>query len=162
MDWQVFVGGLIAGWAAHFALDYFFWRRRRVCPEVEQELQESVDLLKEEVARLRLRENERSNDDKEERKPDDLKLIWGIGPKVEALFFLRGITTFSQLAASDSATVVSVLQGGGDRFHLSQYNDPASWQEQARLAAAGLWPELEAYQAERAQNRRRSAQRRTA
>jgi predicted flap endonuclease-1-like 5' DNA nuclease len=162
MEWQVFVGGLIAGWAAHFALDYLFWRRRRVCPEVEQELQESVNLLKQEVTRLRLRENERSDDEEEETKADDLKLIWGIGPKVEALFFLRGIKTFAQLAASDAATVASVLQGGGERFHISQYNDPESWQEQARLAAAGLWSELDAYQAERAQTRRRPARRQTA
>ena len=53
MDLQVFVLGLIGGWALSFGLDYLFWRPRRVCPEVEAELKESVAILKEEVSRLR-------------------------------------------------------------------------------------------------------------
>ena len=73
--------------------------------------------------------------------PDDLKLIEGIGPKISSLLNAAGIFTFAQLAD----TPVEALQGILDRAGL-RLGDPATWPEQARLAAQGDMAGLQALQ----------------
>lgn len=63
---------------------------------------------------------------------DDLVLIEGIGPKVAKLLAGIGVTTFSGLASADPTKVRAALDGAGYK-----YMDPASWFEQASLAAKG-------------------------
>lgn len=159
MSWEPFLLGLIAGWLIEFAVDYFFWRPRRICPEAEEELQEATVILKQELSRLRrqLAENghgrEEGEEDEDEEQEDDLQRIWGIGPKVEALLLAHGITTFSQLAATNAHSLEEKLQSGGKRYRLARYNVIESWHKQASLAAGGRWAELDAYQAEIAHHR---------
>ena len=73
-------------------------------------------------------------------KPDDLKVIEGIGPKIETLLNAAGIMTFAQLARSSAASVKSILDEAGPRF---QMHDPSTWMEQAALARDGKMAELE-------------------
>lgn len=75
--------------------------------------------------------------------PDDLEHIEGIGPKISGLLRAAGITTFAQLAASDVSRLEQIVMGAGITIA-----DPATWPEQARLAAAGRWNELEVLQEE--------------
>jgi len=77
-------------------------------------------------------------------KPDDLKRIEGIGPKISSLLQAAGIMTFAQLAATDVSRLKEIIAEAG----LSALADPTTWPEQARLAAAGKWDELEALQDE--------------
>ena len=62
---------------------------------------------------------------------DDLTLIEGIGPKVQELFYKRGITSFAQLAESQPAIeeIDAWLNKQG-----WEYMNPKTWAEQARLA----------------------------
>jgi len=69
--------------------------------------------------------------------PDDLTIIEGIGPKIASLLQAAGIATFSQLAGADLSRVQKILDDAGLRLA-----DPATWAEQARLAAEGKWEEL--------------------
>jgi predicted flap endonuclease-1-like 5' DNA nuclease len=73
--------------------------------------------------------------------PDDLKVIEGIGPKVASLLAGVGILTFAQLAAADLAQIRELLES-----NRLQMIEPASWPDQAALAAEGRWEELEALQ----------------
>ncbi|UBM59258.1 hypothetical protein LAG90_01120 [Marinilongibacter aquaticus] len=78
--------------------------------------------------------------------PDNLKLIEGIGPKIE--FFLKedGIDTFAKLATSKPEEIRQMLVNkGGTRYNA---NDPSTWPEQAALAAKGQLEELKALQSE--------------
>ena len=75
--------------------------------------------------------------------PDDLQRIEGIGPKISAVLQTAGITTFAQLAATDIRRLQQIL--GDKRWTFA---DPATWPEQARLAAAGDWQALEVLQGE--------------
>jgi len=77
-------------------------------------------------------------------KPDDLKRIEGIGPKISALLQEAGISTFAQLAAAEASRLEEILAEAG----LSALAKPATWPEQASLAAAGDWEALEALQNE--------------
>ena len=73
--------------------------------------------------------------------PDDLKIVEGIGPKVQGVLNGIGIYSFKQLAEADLAAVRSALEVAGYR-----YMDPRSWPEQAALAADGRWDELKIMQ----------------
>ena len=75
-------------------------------------------------------------------KPDDLKRIEGIGPKISALLQEAGIVTFVQLAATDVGRLEQILA----QARLSALADPSTWPEQARLAAAADWDALDALQ----------------
>ena len=68
---------------------------------------------------------------------DDLTVLEGIGPKVASLLNEAGIATYAQLAAADPAHLTEVLRAAG----LSMM-DPATWPQQAALAAAGKFDEL--------------------
>ena len=71
---------------------------------------------------------------------DDLKKIEGIGPKIDSVLAEAGITTFAQLAVTAVDRLKEILEG---KVRLAF---PDSWPEQAALADAGKWDELEALQ----------------
>ncbi|MBE7554462.1 MAG: DUF4332 domain-containing protein [Anaerolineales bacterium] len=72
--------------------------------------------------------------------PDDLKVIEGIGPRIAALLQSAGITTFAQLAQTEVSRLEQLLV----EANLRRLADPATWPEQARLAAAGDWEAFKA------------------
>jgi predicted flap endonuclease-1-like 5' DNA nuclease len=76
---------------------------------------------------------------------DDLQIVEGIGPKIDALLKESGIRTFAQLARADVPTISAILEKGGSRFKLA---NPGSWAQQAGLAATGKWHELKKLQDE--------------
>ncbi len=76
-------------------------------------------------------------------KQDDLKVIEGIGPKIEELLHAAGIKTWADLASAATETVQAVLDEAGPRYRM---HDPATWAKQAALAATAEWEALEAYQ----------------
>jgi predicted flap endonuclease-1-like 5' DNA nuclease len=78
-------------------------------------------------------------------KKDDLKIVEGIGPKIEELCHAAGIFTFSELAMTESSKIKKILESAGSRF---QMHDPSTWPEQAALARDGKWDELKKWQDE--------------
>jgi predicted flap endonuclease-1-like 5' DNA nuclease len=72
-------------------------------------------------------------------KTDNLKLIEGIGPKIEMLLNANGISTFSQLADSRPEHLNMLLQNAGKHFQVHEAN---TWPKQAQLARDGKWNEL--------------------
>ena len=75
-------------------------------------------------------------------KPDDLKVIEGIGPAIEALLLKVGITSYQQLSQTSLERLNQILEDA----KLGSLTNPGTWPQQARLAAAGKWDELQAYQ----------------
>ena len=75
--------------------------------------------------------------------PEDLKIVEGIGPKIEGLLKDAGIMNWSDLAAAAESRLQEVLNNAGDRYRLA---DPSTWAKQAGLAAAAKWDELKTYQ----------------
>jgi len=76
-------------------------------------------------------------------KLNDLKVIEGIGPKIEGLFNNEGITTWGGLADLNVARCREIIMTGGNRYRL---HDPASWPMQARMCAEGKWKDLARWQ----------------
>ena len=74
-------------------------------------------------------------------KPDELVLIEGVGPKIATVLQGVGIKTFAQLANTSVAVLEDTLKAAGMRLA-----DPASWPEQAKLAAEGKMDELKTLQ----------------
>ncbi len=75
--------------------------------------------------------------------PDNLQRIEGVGPKIAELLNAAGITTFDQLANTAVTDLQKILEEAGPRYQLA---DPASWPQQADLAAQADWTALEALQ----------------
>jgi predicted flap endonuclease-1-like 5' DNA nuclease len=74
---------------------------------------------------------------------DNLKLVEGIGPKIEELLNAGGISTFARLAVTPPERLSEILKVAGPRF---QMHSPGTWPEQAALARDGKWEELKAMQ----------------
>lgn len=75
---------------------------------------------------------------------DDLKLLWGIGPKIEQVLNDNGIYLFAQLASAPSERITEILRRAGPRFRMTGAKLHESWPLQARLADAGEWDALQA------------------
>jgi predicted flap endonuclease-1-like 5' DNA nuclease len=78
-------------------------------------------------------------------KPDPLRKIEGIGPKIESILHEQGILTFRQLASTSPERLDQILEQAGPRFRLA---DPSTWPAQARLAAEQDWEALKKLQDE--------------
>lgn len=76
-------------------------------------------------------------------KLDDLKLIEGVGPKIETLLKEAGIQTWAELAEADVERLKEILDAAGPRY---QIHDPSTWPAQAKFAAEGKFDELKEYQ----------------
>lgn len=76
---------------------------------------------------------------------DDLKKIEGIGPKAAEALNNAGIGTFAELAAKSAEDIKTVLDAADGNFNMM---DPATWPQQAQLAADGKWDELQQLQDE--------------
>lgn len=70
---------------------------------------------------------------------DDLKVIEGIGEKIETVLYRHGILTWKMLARTPIERLERILQGAGEQLYL---HNPKTWPDQAALAASGRWDEL--------------------
>ena len=70
---------------------------------------------------------------------DDLKVVEGIGPRIEEVLKESGINTWDELAGTSPDRLRTILDLAGDQFRV---HDPATWPRQAGLAAEGRWDEL--------------------
>ncbi len=77
-------------------------------------------------------------------KPDKLTKIEGIGPKIASILAEADIDTFKKLSEAKAEKISEILVAAGG----NAYNrfDPATWPEQAKLAADGKWDELKELQ----------------
>lgn len=78
-------------------------------------------------------------------KLDDLKVVEGIGPKIEALLKEAGIGSWAELAAADVDRLKAILSAAGPRY---QMHSPDTWPQQAGLAATSQWEQLDKLQDE--------------
>jgi predicted flap endonuclease-1-like 5' DNA nuclease len=76
-------------------------------------------------------------------KADDLKLVEGIGPKIEELFHKEGLKTWASVAATKPARLKEILVAGGDQFKM---HDPGTWPKQCQMMVDDKWAELHEYQ----------------
>jgi predicted flap endonuclease-1-like 5' DNA nuclease len=74
---------------------------------------------------------------------DDLKIVEGIGPKIEELYHAAGIKTWKALSETPVEKSQAILDGGGERYSI---HNPGSWAKQALLAYQGKWQELKDWQ----------------
>ena len=78
-----------------------------------------------------------------EAKADDLTEVEGVGPKIAGILNDKGIISFAGLASTEVAAIAEILKEAGSRYSMAK---PATWPQQAALAAEGKWPELEELQ----------------
>lgn len=75
-------------------------------------------------------------------KPDDLKKVEGIGPKIAGTLNEAGINTFQELANTSAEKIAEIISGVRGN-HIT-----TTWPKQAQMAAEGKWDELKVWQDE--------------
>ena len=133
--------------------------------EVTADMEEEVDVqpspapaVEEEAAEeqaLVIEDEDRTPAVVEAEKPpeaDDLKIIEGIGPKIAGILASAGISTFAQLANTDPEQLDQIVREDAG----IKIANPASWPEQAALAASGDLDGLEELQNRLVAGRHRS------
>jgi len=77
---------------------------------------------------------------------NDLKIVEGIGEKIESILKSSGIDSWIKLSHSEPVKIKEILlEVGGPRY---QMHEPGTWPKQALLACTGKWDELKQYQDE--------------
>ena len=76
-------------------------------------------------------------------KGDDLKVIEGVGPKLEQLLIQAGFTSYMLLAKAEVSDLQKVLDAAGSRYKM---HNPTSWPLQARFARDGKFDTLKSWQ----------------
>ncbi|KFF13669.1 hypothetical protein [Flavobacterium hydatis] len=76
-------------------------------------------------------------------KKDDLKVIEGIGPKIEELYHQAGIKTWLALSETPTEKSQTILDNAGENYAI---HNPGTWARQAKLAYEGKWKELKEWQ----------------
>lgn len=74
-----------------------------------------------------------------------LRIVEGIGPKIESILQAGGVSSLSDLADTSTERLRELLDEAGARF---KSHDPKTWPVQAGLAADGKLEELKAWQGE--------------
>ncbi len=75
-------------------------------------------------------------------KLDDLKVVEGIGPKIEGLLRDGGISTWRELAEVPVERLQEILDAAGPRY---QVHNPATWPRQAELLADADWAKFKTW-----------------
>ena len=97
-------------------------------------MQVEIDRLRSELDALRLQAKPKAS-----HKPDDLKVVEGIGPKINELLLAAGIRSFIELSDTPIERLKQILSDAGDRYRI---HDPSTWPQQAKLCAEGQWDAL--------------------
>lgn len=121
--------------------------------ETKEKVKETVEVVKEEVEEVEEITMDEpteaikvvSSTEPKNALPEDLKIIEGIGPKIEEILQNVGIKTWEQLAKTAPAQLSSILLAAGSRY---KSHNPGTWPKQARMAADGKWDELKTWQDE--------------
>jgi len=75
---------------------------------------------------------------------DDLKIVEGIGEKIDSILKKNGIVTWHQLSQTEPQRISEILlTDGGPNYKI---HDPKTWPAQALLAYEGKWKQLKDYQ----------------
>lgn len=75
---------------------------------------------------------------------NDLKIVEGIGEKIDSILKKNGIVTWYQLSQTPPDKITEILlTNGGPNYKI---HDPGTWPAQALLAHEGKWKQLKDYQ----------------
>lgn len=98
-----------------------------------------------ELARLKAENPERYQKSPITTERDNLKVVEGIGPKIEAVLCDAGVETWGQLAATPVEELRAILSQAGSNY---KSHNPETWPQQAALAVDGEWDKLKQWQSE--------------
>ncbi|MBN1641475.1 MAG: hypothetical protein JXA09_09585 [Anaerolineae bacterium] len=155
VSWGWVIVFAIVGLLLGVLIGWILWGRKwKACEKRARELEGTLHRQESEIADLkaerqgagvRIGELEAALADAQAAtaEPEDLTVIEGIGPKVSGLLAQAGIINYAQLAAASVDRLREIM-----REASLAMADPSTWPDQAALAGAGKWEELQALQDE--------------
>jgi predicted flap endonuclease-1-like 5' DNA nuclease len=130
----MFILGLLIGWLAEWAIDWFHWRGQiRAIANENTALRERITSLEKKKDTTRLSAKGIPLTDKDGN--DNFQAIKGIGPVFAKRLKEAGVTTFEQLSRLTSRELEAILGALYKRFFSRQETILAQAQEYARQRA---------------------------
>jgi len=103
-------------------------------------LAQALEEVKSEERQRDIAEEIAKKEEQEGNRTCNLKIIEGIGPKIEQILKQEGLDTWIRLSLADPDDIRSILiSKGGSAYRI---HDPRSWPEQAKLISEEKWHEL--------------------
>lgn len=136
----IIFSGVVFG--ALFSLIVYLFRETDKQKKLTSYSSEPIDKIKlPETTPLVTEQVLEEEEEEEENKIDDLQKIEGIGPKISSILIQNQITTFKKLSEKTVDQLKIILSDANIRIA-----DPATWPEQAALAAQDKWDQLKTLQ----------------
>lgn len=110
--------------------------------EVSDAIEEAKDKIEDVIEDVEDKIEDVIEDVKGATTKNDLKVIDGVGPKLESILNEAGITSYIALAKTSEKKLTKILEEAGPRYRM---HNPSDWKAQAKLAAAGKLEELTAW-----------------
>ena len=122
----IFVLGLLLGWLAEWAIDWFYWRGRiQGVVNENTTLKEQITSLKEQITSLKAKKSPRLFSAKnipiiDKNGNDNFQAIKGVGPVYAKRLKEAGVTTFKELSQLKSKQLEEILGTLYKRFFSKQ------------------------------------------
>ena len=133
-----------------YIIGYFIGKRKHLkCVELENEIDDlksklKISIQEKEKHALPFNAAEAQQVFMKKIYENDLKIVEGIGEKIETMLKKRGIDTWHKLAqATDDELRNILITDGGPSYKI---HEPKTWPAQALLAYEGKWTQLKQYQ----------------
>lgn len=140
---------VVLGWVLRWLWDLFFKDKNFFSIFLER-LVEKIKLIKRGSSKKynffikkEIKERFEKSSPRAKKQKDNLRIIEGVGPKIESLLEREQIASFKQLSQTNMEQLKDILKKAGDRY---AFHNPATWPEQALLAHEHKWDELEEFQ----------------
>lgn len=118
-------------------------KAKKVAVKAKVEVEDAIEDIKEDVTEVAQTIKEKVSDLRAATAvKTDLKVINGIGPKLESVLNEAGINNYADLAKSSKADLQKILDKAGPRYRM---HNPEDWKAQAKLALENKIDELKAW-----------------
>lgn len=109
-------------------------RAKRAATKAKVEIVDAIDEIKENIEEAKETVMDTVESFTQSTEVSDLKVIDGIGPKLEGILNDAGIKSYSDLAKISANKLQSVIDNAGPRYRM---HNPQDWKAQAELALKG-------------------------
>ncbi len=117
-------------------------KAKKMAVKAKVEIQDAIEDIKEDVTEVADTIKSKITDVTSDTVKTDLKVINGIGPKLEEVLNAAGIQNYSDLVKASKSDLRKILDQAGSRYKM---HNPEDWKAQAKLAAANKMDELKAW-----------------
>ncbi len=117
-------------------------KAKRAATKAKVEIVDTIDEIKENIEEVKDTVIDTVENITQSAQVDDLKVIDGVGPKLEGILNEAGIKSYKDLAKISDQKLQSIIDQAGSRYRM---HNPKNWKTQANFALSGKFDDLTAW-----------------